>query len=325
MKVFVTGATGFIGRRLVEQLQRDGCDVIALVRHPNHHLPAGVRTVRGDILSPASLENAGTGCERLFHLAAMISFDQGHREHLMQINGQGSTNILAAARRWHVERSVIVSSACTIGISYSEKHILNEDAPLSQGLAEQNPYLASKLLTEQAAITASQDQAVMIVNPTTVYGPGDFTLNSGTLIKQLTQSHAVPVPPGGSNVVDVDDVVAGIIAAGEKGKTGRRYILGGQNLAFSQIFSTVASVVKHHPLMIPLPFWMRRPMSLTAGMMGRLTGSRFLTPQIIGDLFAFKYFSNERAKQELVWNSKYSFQESVARAWQFYQREGLIK
>jgi dihydroflavonol-4-reductase len=323
VRAIVTGATGFIGRRLVVRLLAEGVEVIALVRNEQHNLPPQVQTVRGDILSPETLGEWGAGCDRLYHLAALITFEPQRRDELLEVNGRGTANILAAARGWNIERSVVVSSACTIGLSYSQDCLLNEDSPLAEGLAESNPYLASKLAAERIAVTAAENQSVTIVNPTTVYGPGDERLNSGTLVRRIARSVVMPVPPGGSNVVDVDDVVEGIIAAGERGKSTRRYILGGENLSFAQIFSTIAKVVKHRPLFVPVFGWMRLPMAGAAWLAGKLVGGRFLTAQIVNDLFAFKYYSSQQARQELGWVPRHSFRESVARAWTFYRQEGL--
>ena len=323
VKVFVTGATGFIGRRLVERLHREGSEVIALVRNECHGLPQGVRATRGDVRVPDSLGECGLGCDRLYHLAAIITFDPRRRDELLRVNGQGTASVLSLARHWNVRRTVIVSSACTVGLSYAKDHVLDEESPLAAGLAESNPYLESKLATERAALAAARDQAVVVVNPTTMYGPGDWTLNSGTLLLKIARSKVMPIPPGGGNVVDVDDVVEGILAAGERGQSGHRYVLGGENLSFAQIFHTIAEVVHHQPLFVPLPRWMRGPTATAAWAAGRVIGSRFLTPQIVGDLFAFKYYSSRRAKQELRWASQFSFRQSVERAWEFYRQEGL--
>jgi len=202
---------------------------------------------------------------------------------------------------------------------------LDEDSPSPDHLARTNSYLESKLLCEKAAFDASRDQRVVIVNPSTIYGPGDYTLNSGTLVLKVAGARVLPVPPGGSNVVDVDDVAEGVIAAGEKGLSGRRYILGGANLAFSEIFAVVAHIVKAHPTFMPLPHLMRRPMTMAARIAGSFSRDRFVTPQIIRDLFAFKYYSSLRAKQELDWSATRPFEKSVEAAWDFYKRQGLIK
>jgi dihydroflavonol-4-reductase len=324
VKAIVTGATGFIGRRLVGRLREEGTEVVAVVRTDRHGLPEGVQTVCGDILSPESLKDIRGEYDYLYHLAAMITFDAKKREDLIRVNGQGTLNILEAAKRWSVRRSVVVSSACTMGLSYSQDHVLDEEAPVVQKLVKANPYMESKLVAEKEAAYAAEDQTVVIVNPTTAYGPGDWTLNSGTMVTKIARSAVVPIPPGGSNVVDVDDVVQGILLAGERGQSGHRYILGGENLSFAQIFFTITSVVGRRPLMVYLPRWMRKPMSVSAWVAGWVVGSRFLTPQIIGDMFAFKYYSSRRAEQELGWSQRYSFRDSIERAWSFYQREGLV-
>ena len=323
MRALVTGATGFIGSRLVARLHGEGSEVVALARREGRGLPEGVRFVRGDILAPESLGEAGRGCQRLYHLAARITFDPRRREELLRVNGQGTANVLAAARRWGAERCVVVSSACTLGLSRTSHRVLDEESVAATEEAERNPYLASKLEAERVAREAARDQAVVIANPTTVYGPGDWTLNSGTLVVKIARSRVIPVPPGGSNVVDVDDVVAGILAAGERGESGHRYVLGGANLTFAEIVSTISSVVGRRPLRVGVPGWMRWPMAAAAWGAGRLTGRRFLTPQIVADLFDFKYYSNARARQELGWEPKCTFHESVERAWAFYQQEGL--
>ncbi len=324
MRAFVTGATGFIGRRLVARLQADGTDVTALVRNETQALPTGVKSVRGDVLTSESFRDAGEGCDRLYHLAAMITFDERKREALIRTNGHGTANVLKAACRWGVARSVVVSSACTMGLSYARESLLDEDSPPTDELERHNPYLASKLAAERAAESAAREHAVVVANPTTVYGPGDWTLNSGALVSRVARSSVMPVPSGGSNVVDVDDVVDGILAVGERGRSGCRYILGGHNLLFREIVSTIADVVGRRPVMVDVPGWARSPMSVAASFAGRLTGSRFLTGQIVSDMFAFKYYSSLLAENELQWRAKRSFRESVERAWEFYLKERLI-
>ena len=344
MRALVTGATGFLGGRLAERLCSDGAEVVALVRvggasvprvncvagqgRPAYirqvpWLPKGVRVVTGDILQPESLGEAGRGCDRLYHLAALVTFDPRRRAELLRVNGEGTANVLAAARRWGVERCVVASSAITLGLSDSAERVLDEEARASDEQARGNPYLASKLEAERVALDAAREQQVVVVNPTTVYGAGDRSLNSGTLVLKIAHSRLVPVPPGGGNVVDADDVAEGIVAAGERGQSGRRYVLGGENLPFAAIFATIAEAVGRRPRWLRLPRWTRDPMAAAAWLAGRLTGNRFLTAQIVRDLFAFKYCSSARAERELGWAARRSFRESVERAWAFYRREGL--
>ncbi len=317
MNVFVTGATGFIGRRLVRRLVDDGHSVRVLVRGVADGLPSAVETVRGDLLDD-SLGGAGEGCERLYHLAALVTFDSRLRADLLAVNGEGTVRLLAAAERWGVERTVVVSSACTLGLSDAAERVLDESSPLDPRLAARNPYLESKLAAERAA------RGAVVVNPTTCYGPGDRSLNSGTLVKKVAEGSVLPVPPGGSNVVDVDDVVEGILLAGDRGRVGERYVLGGSNLAFAEIMETIAEAVGRRPRWVPVPRASRPLFGAAAWMLGKLTGSRFLTPQIVEDLFAFKYYSSDKARRELGYAPRFTFAESVGRAWKFYTENGLM-
>lgn len=320
----MTGATGFIGTRLVARLLADGHRVVALARRPSPHLPPGARFQAGDLLQPDPWRDAGAGCDRLYHLAALITFDPRRRAELMRQNGDGTRLALDAARRWNVAAAVVVSSACTLGLARRPDETLDEEDTAPPALAAANPYLAGKLAAEQAARERAGAQRIVIVNPTTVFGPGDRSLNSGTLVARVTRSPVVPVPPGGSNVVDVDDVVDGILAAAERGVAGRRYALGGENLRFSEIVRTIAEVTGRRPLRVRLPRWTRAPLAAAAAAAMRVAGGRFLTPQIVGDMFAFKYYSSARAARELGWRPRFRFRESVARAWDFYRQEGIL-
>ncbi|MFH1419134.1 MAG: NAD-dependent epimerase/dehydratase family protein [Planctomycetota bacterium] len=326
MRAFVTGATGFIGRRLVDRLIQSGSDVTALVRTDSPDLPARTTAVRGDLEEGEDrLADAMAGHDVVFHLAAHVSFDPRELPRLQRVNGDGTRAVFAAAKRASVGRTILVSSACTIGLSHDPRRILDEDTPFESRLARRNPYLNSKRLAETYAIEAVEaGQWITIVNPTTVFGPGDRSLNSGTLVRQVAQARIMPAPPGGSNVVDLDDIVDGIIVAAENGKPGERYILGGENIPFREIIERIASVVGRRPILVPLPAAAKTPMMAAAWFVQRVTGSRLLTPQIIGDTFAYKYYSSRRAEEELGWRASRDFTTTLASAWAYYRREGLI-
>lgn len=323
MRVFITGATGFIGRRLVKRLSQNGDNVTALVRAPSHGLPLYVKAVHGDLLKPETYTDALKEIDCIYHLAGLITFDPKKRKDLLHINGQGTRLLLNQARAKQVRRCLIVSSACTRGISHSPGQMLDETATAGKVLIKSNPYLESKLAAEREALLFTDTQEVIIVNPTTVFGPGDYSLNSGTLTLAVAKAPIVPVPPGGSNVVDVDDVVLGIIAAAQRGKNGRSYILGGENLLFYKMFQLVEAVADSHTFFIPLPRKFKIPAAISAGIFGRITGNRFLTAQIIEDLFAYKYYTSYRARNELDWTPRFSFRDTLERAWDFYKKAGL--
>ena len=334
MRAFVTGATGFIGRRLVERLLQAGDEVTALVRNPASLMPPPVRVVHGALCDDVeSLQSAMAGCDIVYHLAARVSFDTAELEQLLQINACGTRNVLMAAKAASGAtgglsarvRTVVVSSACTIGLSHDAGRLLDESAQCDRSLPQRNPYMRSKLAAEAHAFEAARaGQDVVVVNPTTVFGPGDRSLNSGTIVRQVARARVMPVPPGGTNVIDVDDAADGIRAVGLRGRPGRRYILGSSNLRFQQIVERVAEVIGRRPLLVPLPLMARHPMAAAAWVVQRISRSRLITPQIVADTFAFKFFSSRRAESECGWRAQRDFTSTLAAAWDYYRREGLI-
>lgn len=326
-RAFITGATGYIGRCLVRKLAARGVSITAMVRPGATHSLDDVQPFVSDLFSPIDqLAEAMRSCDVLLHLAAAVSFAPSAREELERVNGEGTRRILDAAKSANVGRVVVVSSACTIGLSASASRPLDESAPFNQALAERNPYLASKHLAEQRAMDAADHgRHVVIVNPTTVFGPGDRSLNSGTMFQQISRARVMPVPPGGTNVVDVSDVCDGLIAAAEHGQTGRRYILGGHNATFAELFREIARQIGRSPLFVPIGNYARLPMRGMAWAIQHATGSRIITPQIVDDTFAYKFYSNHRAASELNWSPKISLNDTLSAAWQYYKREGLIE
>jgi nucleoside-diphosphate-sugar epimerase len=326
-RAFITGATGFIGRCLIQRLAARGVSITAMVRHGATQPLNESQSFVGDLFSPIEeLADAMRGCDVLLHLAAAVSFAPSARAELERINGEGTRRILDAAKAVDVGRVVVVSSACTLGLSASASHPLDENAPFNEALAQRNPYLASKHLAERHAMDAAdRGQYVVIVNPTTVFGPGDRTLNSGTMFQQIVRARVMPVPPGGTNVVDVSDVCDGLIAAASHGQCGRRYILGGHNATFAELFREIARQIGRSPLFVPIGNYARLPMRGMAWAIQHATGSRIITPQIVDDTFAYKFYSNHRAAAELNWSPKTPLSETLSAAWDYYKREGLIE
>jgi len=325
MRCFITGAAGFIGRHVVAALLRQGHEVSALVRQENHGLPSAAATIKADLFADEAMRSAMQGCDIALHLAALITFDPRQRHELMRVNFQGTISFLEAAARSGVRRAVIVSSACTLGISSRPEEIRDERMCASAAEEARNPYLASKIAAERAASAYQERLEVVIVNPTTVYGPGDRTLNSGTLFLRLARSRVVPLPPGGSNVIDVEDAAAGIVAAALRGRSGERYVLGGENLPFAEIFRVIANAMGRSPLWLPLPLVLRLPAAWAAELLCLAHRDRLFTPQIIADLFAFKYYTSAKAERELGWSRRYSFAASARRALDYYRSEGLLQ
>ncbi|MEQ8191328.1 MAG: NAD-dependent epimerase/dehydratase family protein [Candidatus Eremiobacterota bacterium] len=330
-KIFITGATGFIGRRLVNRLINEHIQVIALVRKSNHNLPLSdlLHITEGSLFDIDLLAHLMKDCTIGYHLAASIDFNHENKDYIYKVNVDGTKFFLEAAKKSGLHKVVFVSSACTIGISWENHKILDENTEFNSKLLAHNVYLASKKLAEDLVLSYKDIMKVVIANPTTVYGPGDYSLNSGTIIKTIVKNKIVPVFPGGTSVVDVDDVVAGLMLLGRKNTLYDRYILTNENLKFSEVFSIISSVTGKRNLFVKIPKYFRLPvryftciLSLLFKFLGLKAG--LFTPQIIEDTFLFKYYDGKRIKDELGWLPEYNFKETIERAWEFYLHEGLF-
>ncbi len=267
-KVFVTGATGFIGTRLVQALTDRGCSVRALSRQKDPQPPPAyvinggpllrelVQLVPGDIADVDALARGMEGCSHVFHLAGYAKNWAPDPKIYHDVNVQGLTNVLDAAERQGVERVVVTSTVMTFGPT-PPGVVGDEDMPRTTDryLTE---YERTKTLAEREALErAGNGCPVVIVNPTRVYGPGHLTEGNALslLIDDYDRGRMPFLLNGGVNVgnyVLVDDVVDGFLLAMEHGRIGQRYILGGDNASLKQLFRTIDQVSNKRHFQIPI-------------------------------------------------------------------------
>lgn len=318
-KVFVTGATGFIGANLVKTLLQQGYDVHALVRkgstHPFLH-SLNIEKKEGDLfdIPPSLLEKYCEPCDAIIHLAAMISFNEKDSRSLYEINVHGTKKILSVAEK-QKKRIVFVSSGSTIGKPSSEKKIMNEK---ERFIFPQNGYAHTKYLGEQVTIRAAQRGVdAVIVNPSTVYGAGDTWGNAGLVVQLLKKYPVFIAPPGGCSVIAVQDVVTGIIAALEKGKSGERYILTAENISYKKLFETIYDVFgkKRKIRAVPQFFGI-----LATTLLKKIpTSSPIITPAVMENLFLHRYLDNSKAKKELSWMPVTPLDQAIREMVTFYE------
>ncbi|HEY9820691.1 MAG TPA: NAD-dependent epimerase/dehydratase family protein, partial [Candidatus Sericytochromatia bacterium] len=231
MRAFVTGGTGFIGANLVRLLVQEGYQVRALVR-PSSCLDnlrdLDVELVKGDLNHPEVWQQM-EGCQVLFHVAAHYSLLQGDREQLYHHNVLGTRNILAAARKANIERTVYTSSVAAIGVGVPGEIVDETHQSKLEELV--GHYKKSKFLAEQEAMQAVQaGQDVVIVNPSSPIGPLDIKPTpTGDIILRFLRRQMPFYLDTGLNFIDVRDVARGHLLALEKGRKGDRYILGHEN------------------------------------------------------------------------------------------------
>jgi len=245
MLAFLTGATGFVGSHVARALVAQGADLRLLVRSGSD-----LRNIRelqaervvGDLRDAASLKKAVAGCEVVFHVAADYRLWVRDPEQMYRSNVDGTKAILEAARENKVRRVVYTSSVATMGFQ-SNGHLANEDSPVS--LANMiGPYKRSKFMAEESAIQAGKSgMDVVVVNPTTPVGERDLKPTpTGRIVVDFLKKKFPAYVDTGLNLVDVAECARGHIAALEKGKTGQRYILGGENLTLKQILDKLAAI-----------------------------------------------------------------------------------
>ncbi|UQA61172.1 NAD-dependent epimerase/dehydratase family protein [Polyangium aurulentum] len=242
-RYLVTGATGFLGRHLIDVLVAGGHEVVMLCRKPPAAPPSeGITVKLGDVLDAASVREAAAGCEGLFHCAGRVSRKPEDAEALFRVHVEGTKVTLDAARAAGVKRAVLASTSGTIAVS-KEPKVLDETAPSPQELVARWPYYRSKLYAERAAFDRNGPGfEVVAVNPSLLLGPGDVQGSStGDVVKFLERRVPV-VPAGGLSFVDARDAAAAMLGAMEKGRPGERYLLGAVNLTFDAFFARLERV-----------------------------------------------------------------------------------
>jgi nucleoside-diphosphate-sugar epimerase len=276
MKIFITGASGFIGDHLSKKLADSGHQVHALVRNelPARQRHTDIRYFIGDITQPSTIQKAIAGCEQAYHVAGYAKLWAARRKTFYDINVTGTENVFEAALENGVKKVVYTSSCAVFGPSL--KTAITESDP--RITAFNNDYDLSKILAETSVREfCKKGIESVIVNPSRVYGPG-LSTHANMITKMLTQClrGKFVFMPGVKNVVGnyayIDDVVQGHINAMEIGKCGERYIVGGENLSYDQVIRIIREEITSAKL-IPLPAFAVKAWGYIELLKHRLTGS----------------------------------------------------
>ncbi len=257
MRIFVTGATGFVGHHVAKALASQGADLRFLVRKSSNlanleGIPG--ETVVGDLLLPESYSSALKGCEAVLHVAADYRLWIRDPDTMYRPNVDGTRDLLRAARESGVRRVVYTSSVATMHFR-TDGVVCNEDTPVS--IDEMvGHYKRSKFLAEQQAIAAAHDgQEVIILNPTTPIGPNDSKPTpTGRIFVDFLNRKFPAYMDTGLNLVDVAEVARTHVDALTLGTPGRRYILGGENLTLKQILDKMSALTGIPSPTVKIPF-----------------------------------------------------------------------
>lgn len=228
VKYFVTGATGFIGSRVVRQLRAGGHEVRALVRSPSKAQDLagqGVSLHAGDVSDQASLRRGMAGADGVFHLAAWYKIGARDRREAWRVNVEGTRNVLELMRECHIPQGVYTSTVAV----FSDTHGWVGDESYRHDGPWLSEYDRTKWIAhyEVALPMIAEGLPLVIVQPGVVYGPGDPSA-IGTLLRQYLRGTLPAVPRGTAYCwAHVDDTARGHLLAMEKGRIGESYILAG--------------------------------------------------------------------------------------------------
>jgi dihydroflavonol-4-reductase len=306
MLAFVTGATGFLGSHVARALADNGADMRLLVRSSsNLRNIQGLRADRalGDLRDPASLEKAMAGCDVVFHVAADYRLWVRDPNEMYRSNLEGTRAILEAARKNGVRRVIYTSSVATIGFTRNG-YPANEDSPVS--LADMiGHYKRSKFMAEQLALEAGRSGLhLVVVNPTTPVGDQDLKPTpTGRIVVDFLKRKFPAYVETGLNLVDVRECARGHVTALEKGKSGERYILGGENLTLKQILDKLAKITGLPSPMLKLPYIFAYAAGIADEIVtGRLRGREPRATIDTVRMGAKKMFaSSDKAERDLGW------------------------
>lgn len=304
MRTFVTGGSGFIGSAVVSQLLEAGHEVKVLVQPGAYTgqldgLP--VEQVKGDVRDRQSVRAGMSGCDCVFHLAALYSYWGHSGEDFYETNVEGTRRVLEAAGEQGVERVIYTSSIAALGVGDNGSLATEET---SATLADRiGPYQRSKFLAEGVALDfAHQGVPVIIVNPTTPVGIGDHRPTpSGQIVVDFLNGRIFGYVDTGLNIIDVEDVAAGHLLAAERGQVGERYILGGENLTLKQILDLLAEISGRPRVRLRIPHWLAQCWAYLDVTMSWLNPHRIppATPEKVRLSRRYEFFDSGRAVREL--------------------------
>jgi dihydroflavonol-4-reductase len=328
MKVFVTGATGFVGSHVARVLAGQGVDLRLLVR-PSSDLRniQGLTADRviGDLRDPASVEKAMAGCDVVFHVAADYRLWVRDPEQMYRANVEGTRAVLAAARKNKVRRVVYTSSVATMGFT-SNGLGADEDSPVSLGNMI-GPYKRSKFMAEEVALEAARSgMDVVVVNPSTPVGEQDIKPTpTGRIVVDFLKKKFPAYVDTGLNLVDVRECARGHVAALEKGRRGERYILGGENLTLKQILDKLAAITGLPSPRLRVPY----VMALATGVVDEVVTGRILGREPRATIDAVRmgrkkmFVSSAKAERELGWKVV-PVDGALRRAVEWFQANGYV-
>jgi len=325
----VTGASGFVGSAVARKLLERGFSVRALVRptSPRFHLEGlDLEYAEGDLREAATVRPAMAGVRYLFHVAADYRLWALDRNEIVANNFNSTRIVMEEAVRAGVERVVYTSSVATLAVR-TDGTSVDETAPLDEAKAI-GAYKRSKVAAERLVerMIAEHKLPAVIVNPSTPIGPRDVKPTpTGRIIVEAARGRIPAFVDTGLNLVHVDDVADGHLAALDRGEIGERYILGGQNVQFADMLAAIATLVGRRPPRMRMPRGPIVPLAIAAETVARFTKREpFVTLDALRMSKYRMFFTTAKAERQLGLTAR-PFTQALADAIDWFRGAGYIR
>jgi len=324
---FITGASGFVGSAVARELLREGFVLRALVRpnSPRKNLTGlQVKVIEGDMRDKDAVISAAQGSRYVVHLAADYRLWSPHEQDIIRANVEGTRVVMEAARAVGAERIVYTSSVATLKLR-EDGAPADETAPLTETDAY-GAYKRSKIAAERLVEQMiGRGLPAVIVNPSTPVGPRDLRPTpTGRMIIEAASGRMPAYVDTGLNMVHVDSVASGHIAALRHGRIGERYILGGENMMLCELLGTIARLMGRSPPRVRLPRWPIYPMAYAAEAIARLTKREpFITLDGLRMAKHRMFFTSVKAERELGYKAKRA-EEGIRDAIGWFREAGFL-
>lgn len=324
----VTGATGFVGSAVARALLRRGHALRLMARRGADlsnigDLPA--ERVEGDLSQPATFAEAVRGCRYVFHVAADYRLWVPDPAPMMTANVEGTRRLMMAAQEAGVERIVYCSSVAALGL-IGDGSVADEETPVHEhgviGIYKRSKYRAEQ---EVLALVRERGLPAVIVNPSTPVGPRDIKPTpTGQMILDCAAGRMPAYVDTGVNIVHVDDVAEGHVLALERGRTGEKYILGGQDYLLRDLFAMTAEIAGVRPPRVSLPQGVIWPVAVVSEWLSRGFG---IAPRVTREMLAMSkkkmFFSSAKAERELGYAPRPA-RDAVADAVGWFRQAGML-
>ena len=326
--VLVTGATGFVGSAVARAAVAAGMPVRVLARASSDRrnlAGLAVETVEGDLRDAEAVARAMTGVTDVFHVAADYRLWARDGEEIVRNNRVTTLNVMNAALTAGVQRVVYTSSVATL--LPNPAGAADETMPASEATVI-GAYKRSKVVAERLveAMVAEQGLPAVIVNPSTPIGPRDARPTpTGRIIVETANGKMPAYVDSGLNLVHVDDVAAGHLAALDKGRIGERYVLGGQDVTLAEMLRAIAAIVGRPAPKMAIPRAPLFPLAWANEQLARASGREpFLTLDSLRMAKHRMFYSSAKAVRELGYRAR-PYQEGLVEAIDWFRAAGMIR